>query len=87
MKLFNRHFPVGERIEYMGWVHEGVVAGAACWQTYRPRFLVLKGTDVMLFEHPPVSIILNRPPLFAQSHVMKTSRNVNDGGLDESRGA
>ncbi|XP_039753719.1 gamma-1-syntrophin [Pararge aegeria] len=56
MKLFNRHLAGGERIEYMGWVHEGLVSGAQPWQTYRPRFLVLKGTDVMLFDVPPTSL-------------------------------
>ncbi|KAJ0182205.1 hypothetical protein K1T71_001574 [Dendrolimus kikuchii] len=56
MKLFNRHFPAGERIEYMGWVHEGVVSQAQPWQTYRPKFLVLKGTDVMLFDEPPMNV-------------------------------
>ncbi|XP_045459976.1 gamma-2-syntrophin isoform X2 [Melitaea cinxia] len=56
MKLFNRHLPGGERIEYMGWVHEGVVAAAQSWQSYRPRFLVLKGTDVMLFDVPPMNV-------------------------------
>ncbi|XP_022822209.1 gamma-1-syntrophin [Spodoptera litura] len=55
MKLFNRHFGPGERIEYMGWVHEGVVQAQQPWQTYRPKFLVLKGTDVMLFDVPPMS--------------------------------
>ncbi|CAH0592731.1 unnamed protein product [Chrysodeixis includens] len=56
MKLFNRHFGVGERIEYMGWVHEGVLQAQQPWQTYRPKFLVLKGTDVMLFDVPPMNI-------------------------------
>ncbi|KAJ8735931.1 hypothetical protein PYW07_007551 [Mythimna separata] len=56
MKLFNRHFGVGERIEYMGWVHEGVVQAQQPWQTYRAKFLVLKGTDVMLFDVPPMNI-------------------------------
>lgn len=56
MKLLNRHLEAGERIEYMGWVVEGEVRGGACWQTYAPKFLVLKGTDVMLFDRPPVSI-------------------------------
>ncbi|XP_041975424.1 gamma-2-syntrophin isoform X2 [Aricia agestis] len=55
MKLLNRHLAAGERIEYMGWVHEGVVSPAQPWQTYRPRFLVLKGTDVMLFDVPPMN--------------------------------
>lgn len=54
MKLYNRNFAVGERIEYMGWVNEGVVSHTLSWQSYRPRFLVLKGTEVMLFDSPPV---------------------------------
>lgn len=54
MKLFNRHLSGGDRIEYMGWAHEGLVTAAQPWQTYRPKFLMLKGTDVMLFDVPPV---------------------------------
>ncbi|XP_026317883.1 gamma-2-syntrophin [Hyposmocoma kahamanoa] len=56
MKLLNRHLSAGERIEYMGWVHEGVVCGGQPYQLYRPKFLVLKGTDVMLFDEPPGSV-------------------------------
>ncbi|XP_012543922.1 gamma-1-syntrophin [Bombyx mori] len=56
MKLFNRHLAAGERIEYMGWVHEGVVTAPQPWQSYRPKFLVLKGTDVMLFDVPPMNM-------------------------------
>ncbi|RVE43152.1 hypothetical protein evm_012197 [Chilo suppressalis] len=56
MKLLNRALPMGERIEYMGWVHEGVVSASAPWQTYRPKFLVLKGTDVMLYDTPPMNL-------------------------------
>lgn len=55
MKLYNRNFAVGDRIEYMGWVNEGIVSNSLNWQSYRPRFLVLKGTEVLLFETPPVS--------------------------------
>lgn len=58
MKLYNRNFAIGERIEYMGWVNEGVINSNISWQTYKPRFLVLKGTEVMLFDSPPVSIII-----------------------------
>lgn len=53
MKLYNRNFAIGERIEYMGWVNEGCCN--ISWQTYKPRFLVLKGTEVMLFDSPPVN--------------------------------
>lgn len=56
MKLYNRNFAVGERIEYMGWVNEGVINNNISWQSYKPRFLVLKGTEVMLFDSPPVII-------------------------------
>lgn len=58
MKLFNRNFAVGERIEYMGWVNEGVINNNISWQSYKPRFLVLKGTEVMLFDSPPVRVVL-----------------------------
>jgi len=56
MKLYNRNFPSTERIEYMGWVNEGVLNNNQPWQNYKPRFLALKGTDVMLFDSPPVSL-------------------------------
>ncbi|CAO1351164.1 unnamed protein product [Diamesa serratosioi] len=56
MKLYNRNFPVGERIEYMGWVNEGVLNSHISWQTYKPRFLILKGTEVMLFDNPPLNV-------------------------------
>lgn len=58
MKLYNRNFSVGERIEYMGWVNEGVINNNISWQSYKPRFLVLKGTEVMLFDSPPVSFFV-----------------------------
>lgn len=58
MKLYNRNFSVGERIEYMGWVNEGVINNNISWQSYKPRFLVLKGTEVMLFDSPPVGYFL-----------------------------
>lgn len=56
MKLYNRNFAVGDRIEYMGWVNEGIVSSSLNWQSYRPRFLVLKGTEVLLFETPPLCV-------------------------------
>lgn len=56
MKLYNRNFGVGERIEYMGWVNEAVSNSNQPWQSYRPRFLALKGPDLLLFETPPVSV-------------------------------
>ena len=54
MKLYNRNMPTNERIEYMGWVNEGVLNNNQPWQNYKPRFMALKGTDVMFFDTPPV---------------------------------
>lgn len=56
MKLYNRNFPCTERIEYMGWVNEGIPSASLPWQTYKPRFLTLKGMDILLFDSPPVSL-------------------------------
>ena len=58
MKLYNRNFGAGERIEYMGWINEAVNNSNQLWQSYRPRFLALKGPDLLLFETPPVSYLI-----------------------------
>lgn len=41
----------------MGWVNEGVLNNNQPWQNYKPRFFALKGTDLMLFDSPPVCFI------------------------------
>lgn len=64
MKLYNRNFGVGERIEYMGWVNEAVSNSNQPWQSYRPRFLALKGPDLLLFETPPVRIAFRSVSLY-----------------------
>lgn len=38
----------------MGWVNECVLNNNQPWQNYKPRFLALKGSELMLFESPPV---------------------------------
>ncbi|XP_077291280.1 syntrophin-like 2 isoform X2 [Arctopsyche grandis] len=82
-KLYNRNFAAGERIEYMGWVHEGVLNNNQPWQTYKPRFLTLKGTDVMLFDTPPVNVAgLSKCPYVLKVYqtmfrVVKESENVD----------
>ncbi|KAK6617798.1 hypothetical protein RUM43_014026 [Polyplax serrata] len=57
MKLYNRNFPFTERIEYMGWVNEGISTGSLPWHTYKPRFLTLKGMDILLFDSPPLNVV------------------------------
>ncbi|XP_050314379.1 gamma-1-syntrophin [Anthonomus grandis grandis] len=56
MKLYNRNFPVSERIEYMGWVNECVLSNNQPWQNYKLRFLALKATDLLLFDVPPLNL-------------------------------
>jgi hypothetical protein len=66
MKLYNRNFSVSDRIEYMGWVNEGVLNNNQPWQNYKPRFFALKGTDLMLFDSPPVSCPTQNSKLIEQ---------------------
>jgi len=55
MKLYNCNFSISDRIEYMGWVNEGILNNNHPWHNYKPKFFALKGTDLMLFDTPPVS--------------------------------
>ncbi|XP_018326975.1 gamma-1-syntrophin [Agrilus planipennis] len=57
MKLYNRNFSITDRIEYMGWVNEGVVNNNHPWQNYKPKFFALKGADLMLFDTPPLNVM------------------------------
>lgn len=85
MKLYNRNFPVGERIEYMGWVNEGILNGQISWQTYKPRFLVLKGTEVLLFDNPPLNIAMLAKPAVAYKVYQTMFRVVKESETVDSR--
>lgn len=85
MKLYNRNFPVGERIEYMGWVNEGILNGQISWQTYKPRFLVLKGTEVLLFDNPPLNIAMLGKPAVAYKVYQTMFRVVKESETVDSR--
>ncbi|CAG2055459.1 unnamed protein product [Timema podura] len=84
MKLYNRNFSASERIEYMGWVNEGILNNNQPWQSYKPRFLTLKGTDVLLFDSPPLNIMdwLKCSLIFkvyqTMFRVIKDSENVDE---------
>ncbi|XP_014606848.1 PREDICTED: gamma-1-syntrophin isoform X2 [Polistes canadensis] len=84
MKLYNRNFGPGERIEYMGWVNEAVSNSNQPWQSYRPRFLALKGPDLLLFETPPCNIgdwsrcALTFKVYQTMFRVMRESENVDE---------
>ena len=42
------------QIMYMGWGQERASPGRN-WQAWKPKFIALKGTDIYLFDIPPVS--------------------------------
>ncbi|KAA0202071.1 hypothetical protein HAZT_HAZT011260 [Hyalella azteca] len=54
MKLYNSSFPANEHVLYMGWVCEGVINHNLPWQSWKPKFIALKGTDIYMFDNPPV---------------------------------
>lgn len=60
----------------MDWMNEAVSNSNQPWQSYRPRFLALKGPDLLLFETPPVCISyvlfylrLLKPPIYHKDYV------------------
>ncbi|KAG8225250.1 hypothetical protein J437_LFUL008787 [Ladona fulva] len=57
MKLCNRNFARTDRIEYMGWVNEASPTkdNRRPWQSWQPRFLALKGPDVLILDAPPLT--------------------------------
>ena len=60
----NRLFSGTEQITHMGWVAEGILNRNQPWQNWHPKFFVLKGADVLIFEKPPV-IFIFEPLAFA----------------------
>ncbi|XP_045110953.1 gamma-2-syntrophin-like isoform X2 [Portunus trituberculatus] len=55
MKLYNSSFPASEHVLYMGWVCEGVLNHNLPWQNWKPKFIALKGTDIYMFDTPPLN--------------------------------
>jgi len=43
------------QISYMTWVAEGVLNKDQPWQSWRPRFLALRGSEIFIFERPPLT--------------------------------
>uniref|UniRef100_A0A1I7X3F8 PH domain-containing protein n=1 Tax=Heterorhabditis bacteriophora TaxID=37862 RepID=A0A1I7X3F8_HETBA len=60
IKMSNKYLHQSEQITYIGWVNEYVGEGQLedLKLKWEPRFLILKGGDVCLFESPPVSFLL-----------------------------
>ncbi|XP_072029199.1 gamma-2-syntrophin-like isoform X2 [Amphiura filiformis] len=54
MKLSNDLLPPSEQVVHMGWVAERVPTNPY-QQAWIPKFLAIKGSDVMLFDAPPLN--------------------------------
>lgn len=59
--------------------------GQISWQTYKPRFLVLKGTEVLLFDNPPLNIAMLTKPAVAYKVYQTMFRVVKESETVDSR--
>uniref|UniRef100_A0A7I4YTR3 PDZ domain-containing protein n=1 Tax=Haemonchus contortus TaxID=6289 RepID=A0A7I4YTR3_HAECO len=57
IKMSNKYLHQSEQISYIGWVNEYMSEGISedPKQKWKPRFLILKGGDVCMFDSPPLS--------------------------------
>ncbi|CAJ0934598.1 unnamed protein product, partial [Mesorhabditis belari] len=57
IKMSNKYLHQSEQITYIGWVNEHLTEEASVdpKQRWEPRFLILKGGDICLFETPPLN--------------------------------
>uniref|UniRef100_A0A915K939 PDZ domain-containing protein n=1 Tax=Romanomermis culicivorax TaxID=13658 RepID=A0A915K939_ROMCU len=63
IKMSNKFLHPDELIVYLGWVCEkiddvnnnGTIESKEFWQSWEPRFLILKGSEICLFEAPPLN--------------------------------
>lgn len=52
----NRGFSADRQISYMTWVAEGILNQDQPWQSWKPRFLCLRGPEIYIFERPPRTV-------------------------------
>ena len=50
----NRAFASNQQISFMTWVAEGIINNDQPWQSWKPRFLALRGSSVFVFDSPPL---------------------------------
>ncbi|CAJ0567610.1 unnamed protein product, partial [Mesorhabditis spiculigera] len=57
IKMSNKYLHQSEQISHIGWVNERIPEDLAAdpKQRWEPRFLILKGGDICLFETPPLN--------------------------------
>jgi len=86
--IFNRGFKANNQISYMGWVAEGVLNRNQPWQNWKPKFFALRGSEVYIFESPPIEAgdwnisgngnLQSYPIHQAMFRVIKESENVDE---------
>ena len=73
------------QVVHMGWVSERL-GGASSSQTFRPRFLALKGSSLYVFVSPPVSGPLGLGQTLRRPSLKKLGKNaLGKEGLDEAQ--
>ena len=50
----NRTFSSSQQISFMTWVAEGIINNDQPWQSWKPKFLALRGSSVFVFDSPPL---------------------------------
>ena len=50
----NRSFSSTNQISFMTWVAEGIINNDHPWQSWKPKFLALRGSSVYVFDCPPL---------------------------------
>ncbi|XP_070533553.1 gamma-2-syntrophin-like isoform X2 [Ptychodera flava] len=54
MKITNNLLPHTEQVLHMGWLSERLPASRS-WQHWKPKFLAIRGSEIMIFDSPPVN--------------------------------
>jgi len=85
--VLNRGFKSeSEQITYMSWVAEGVLNRNQPWQNWKPKFFALRGSEVHIFESPPIEVsdwkrsVQVYPIHQAMFRVIKESETVDERG-------
>ncbi|XP_077864465.1 LOW QUALITY PROTEIN: gamma-2-syntrophin-like [Saccoglossus kowalevskii] len=54
MKITNNLLPHTDQVLHMGWISERLPASRS-WQHWKSKFMAIRGSEIMLFESPPVN--------------------------------
>ena len=63
MTIANRLLLPNDQIIHMGWVGEKLIHNNQTMLDWKPRFLALRGSNIYIFDRPPVSGPMGTPGL------------------------